>query len=872
MNEAAEPGGQAQAAAAGAPGESGFDLASIAALTANAVVVVDAAGRIEWVNAAFTRLTGYRFDEVCGRAVDATLLGPQTEAEAVAGIGAALQRGDSVSGVELLGCRKDGAPFWILFEAQPLRDAAGKVSHYFATGIEFGAQRAAREQLRVAIESLRDGFVLYDRDDRLVVCNARYREVYRLTDEQTAPGSRFVDVVRVGLARGQYPDAVGREEAWLAERLAHHHAASGVLEQRLDDGRWLRLSEHRTPDGGVVGFRVDITELKQAQESAAAAAQVAAALGAEMNAIFDLSPDGIIAFDAAGRATHTNRALGALTGLGDEELAGVDLARFDRLLAARCESAAALAGSAQAADGAATRFTLAGARPVTLERSVRSLRARDGRPAGLVVYLRDLTESLATERELLAQQAKFKAAFRHAADFMLITRLDDGRIVEANDAFCRAQGRTRAEVLGRTVLELGLWADPERRGEALRLLREHGTLSNFPFRQRHHDGSVRHCLLSASIVAIDGERCVLSTARDVSERVVAEESARELTQRLQVTVAALEELNRQGAVLSEMRDLLQSCQTPDEVNEVAASFMPRLLPGTRGALYRYNAGRTALEASFSWGDRALGEAVFGADECWALRRGRPFHVPDGQHPLRCAHVRHPPPGGTLCLPMMAQGEHFGLLHVAFDGEPQTDPTQFAGRESFLRTMAEHVSLAMSNARLRENLHVQASRDPLTGLLNRRFAEEAFERELSRCRRRARSLAVLMIDVDRFKLFNDRFGHDAGDTVLKRVAEVLAQSLRAEDLVCRYGGEEFLALLPETDERVALECAERARRRMAELAPEFRGQRLGAVTVSIGLALYPEHGATPGELILRADQALYEAKRGGRNRTEVALRP
>ena len=1119
----------------------GIDLAEIASISGNPFVVCDAQGRIEWVNAAFSRLTGYALDELRGRTPGSVLQGPQTDPATVALIRAHLARGEGVAGVEILNYHKDGRPYWVLLEIQPVRDAAGRIVRYVSTESDVTAQRAAREaaeanvrelaqlnallgaagriarlgvwqvdlatrtplwsdvtydihevergtpidlaraiafyapehqavvaaavqraiehgeswdhelrlitargrsvwvraigepvsvdgkvvslrgvfrdidaertaaealraeraraeaareQLRVAIESLEDGFVLYDRDDRLALCNQRYREIYRQSADLIEVGNRFEDIIRGGVARGQYPAARGREAQWIDERLARHRSGNSVVEQQLPDGRWLRIAERLTPDGGVVGFRVDITELKAASERAQAAAREAARLSAEMNAIFELSPDGFIAFDAAGRVTHANGALCALTGLPPETVGTLDLAQFDRLLAQRCDAAEFYLSSDQAADAASMRLVLREPRPLTLQRSVRLLRDADGHLAGLVVYLRDVTEALGTERALLAQQAKFAAAFRNSADYlsivrlsdhrfvdvnegfeqisgftraeaigrtaaelglwvdsecreqilaelqrggrvrdmatrmrrkdgsirsvsvaaalidiggepgvmwtvrdvteqraaldalrasetkfaaafrsaadhMVISRLEDGVIVEVNDTFCRTVGRPREEVLGRTVLDMGTWAEPDQRAEALRLLRARGTLANFPFRQRRHDGSIGHCLLSASIVEIDGERCILSTARDISERVAAEESARQLTRRLQVTVAALEEVNRQNAVLSEMRDLLQTCQTPDEVHKVAAHFVPRLLPGTRGALYRSNDSRTALEASFGWGDDELPISVFGAGDCWGLRRGRTYHVTDASHALHCNHVHAAPRGGYLCLPLAAQGENFGLMHVRYDGLPEDDPLQLENRESFLRTMTEHVALAMSNARLRENLRAQASRDPLTGLVNRRFTEEAFEREIARCRRRNRPIAVFMVDIDHFKRFNDEHGHEAGDMVLKLVADTLAKSLRLEDIVCRYGGEEFLVLLPEVDEAMALQCAERSRSLVAELLPSFRGRPLGAVTISIGVALYPGDGDTPELLQRRADEALYRAKRSGRNRVQRA---
>jgi diguanylate cyclase (GGDEF)-like protein/PAS domain S-box-containing protein len=1126
------------------PAADGLDLGEVAALTSNAVVVADAEGRVEWVNGGFTRLTGYSIEEMRGRKPGAMLQGPATDPATVRHIGQCLARGEGVSGVEILNYRKDGQPYWVLLEVQPVRDATGRVLRFVSTESDVTAQRAAREkseatarelgrlnallaaagriarmgvweldlatqtplwsdvtydihdvergtpielaraidfyvpehrpviaaavqraiehgeawdlelqivtargrriwvralgepvmadgrvtavrgvfkdidaqrasavalqaeragaeaareQLRVAIESLEDGFVLYDRDDRLVLFNQRYRDIYRTSADLIAPGIHFEDIVRGGVARGQYPAAAGREEEWIAERLARHRSANSVVEQQLPDGRWLRIAERRTPEGGVVGFRVDVTELKRATERAEAAAREAARLGAEMNAIFELSPDGFIAFDASGRATYANRALLALIGLSAAEVAGLPIDAFDRALGDLCDPDELYITSDQMADAGSMRLVLRAPRPLSLQRSVRALRDADGDLAGLVIYLRDITEVLSAERDRIAQQAKFEAAFRNSADYlsivrlsdhrfvdvnegfeqvsgytraeaigrtardlrlwaqpeqreqilrqievggrvrdfpaemrrkdgairqvvataaridmagepgvmwtvrdvteqraavdalraseakfgaafrnaadhMVVSRLDDGRIVEVNEGFCRTVGRPRDEVLGRTAIELGAWVEPAQRAEAMRLLRVNGALSNFPFKQRRHDGTTMHCLLSASVVSIDGERCVLSTARDISERVAAEDSARQLNKRLQVTVAALEEVNRQNAVLSEMRDLLQTCQTPQEVHKVAAHFVPHLLPGTRGALYQSNDSRTALEAIFAWADDALGDSVFAADACWALRRGRPYHVTDAQHALHCSHVHRAPRGGYICLPMVAQGENFGLMHVEYDGLPEDDPLQLENRESFLRTMTEHVALAMSNAKLRENLRAQASRDPLTGLVNRRFTEEAFDRELSRCRRRSKPIAVFMIDVDHFKQFNDRHGHEAGDVVLKQVGAALAKSLRLEDIVCRYGGEEFLALLPEADESMAMECAERARTRVAELMPSFRGAALGAVTVSIGVAVFPEQGTSPEALIQCADEALYEAKRAGRNRTLLARRP
>jgi len=261
--------------------------------------------------------------------------------------------------------------------------------------------------------------------------------------------------------------------------------------------------------------------------------------------------------------------------------------------------------------------------------------------------------------------------------------------------------------------------------------------------------------------------------------------------------------------------------------------------------------------------------VFGADACWALRRGRPYFVADPASGLKCDHVHGALRGGCLCLPMSVQGDVHGILHLQFDSLPDDDPLTIENRENYLRTITEHIALAMSNARLRENLRQQASRDPLTGLINRRSMDESFERELRRCARRKAPMALMMVDIDHFKRFNDQYGHEAGDHVLKLVAEVLLKSVRFEDYVCRHGGEEMLILLPEADAAAVAQRAEVTRSRVAALAPVHRDVPLGSITISIGTAVFPAQGDTRESLIRAADAALYEAKRTGRDRVVAA---
>ena len=192
--------------------------------------------------------------------------------------------------------------------------------------------------------------------------------------------------------------------------------------------------------------------------------------------------------------------------------------------------------------------------------------------------------------------------------------------------------------------------------------------------------------------------------------------------------------------------------------------------------------------------------------------------------------------------------------------------------SFKTTFAAQVGLSVANIRLRDALRAQSTKDPLTGLYNRRYLGEMLEREIRRAARAAQPLGILMLDLDHFKKFNDTYGHDAGDAVLRETASFLVRSIRAEDFVCRYGGEEFVVVLPTADLRVAGMRAEAIRSRLHDLVVLHQGRSLGLVTASIGVAALPLHGTTEKDILQAADAALYRAKKAGRDRVVTAELP
>ncbi|WDT76863.1 MAG: GGDEF domain-containing protein [Candidatus Manganitrophus sp.] len=339
-------------------------------------------------------------------------------------------------------------------------------------------------------------------------------------------------------------------------------------------------------------------------------------------------------------------------------------------------------------------------------------------------------------------------------------------------------------------------------------------------------------------------------------------------------VGELEARKREMSLLSEMGELLQTCRTLQEADGVISQFLRQLFPAESGALYILMPSRNMVERNSVWGDFPPPVRVFPPDECWALRRGQ-IHRAEGKAGIVCRHAAPSSSAATLCIPMQAQSDMLGVLHLILaqlpssEGLHETEEGQLkAAKQKLAVTVTEQVALALSNIRLRETLRNQAIRDPLTGLFNRRYLEETLEQEISRAERNEQQIGVIMIDIDHFKRYNDTYGHEAGDAVLSELGRFLEKFLRGGDPP-PLRGEEFTVLLPGASLENALLKAERLREGVKELNVQHRGRSVGAITLSMGVACFPDQGLT-GEILLRAaDQALYQAKAAGRDRVMSA---
>lgn len=366
--------------------------------------------------------------------------------------------------------------------------------------------------------------------------------------------------------------------------------------------------------------------------------------------------------------------------------------------------------------------------------------------------------------------------------------------------------------------------------------------------------------LQARMAAIrDANR---SLTHEIAARRKADAAMRRNNKALAATIRRLESFHRDGEVLSHMAELLQSCTQRAEAYSIVRETGARLFPDSPGSLFIYRESRDVLEHATSWAGGPAPDATLAPDECWALRLGSP-HFVSKKGTIRCGHASKDS-ASYVCMPVQGQGQILGLLHVAVDiGQRTMRPARDTERR--LRAMTDRVGPALANLKLRDALREMALRDGLTGLYNRRYLEDALNRELHRAERSGKSVSVVMVDIDHFKRFNDKFGHDAGDFVLSAIARVISKGIRPSDIACRYGGEELAIVLPDAALEHAHERVEQLRLAIRNLNLTHLGQILPSPTASFGLAAYPTHGTNPADLLKAADQALYRAKQNGRDR-------
>ncbi len=490
----------------------------------------------------------------------------------------------------------------------------------------------------------------------------------------------------------------------------------------------------------------------------------------------------------------------------------------------------------------------------------------------IILGLRARSSQETIERTLRESEARGRAILNTAID-AIITIDHTGRIESCNRAASQIFGYGTNELVSMNVKELMPSGHSEKHdgyiGNYLRSGRARIIGVGRELTARRRDGSEFPIELTVNEIKLEGRRLFVGMLRDISERKANEEQRSKLTKELTHRVEELNRLNDENALLSGLGSYLQACSSKEEAYDVLLAHARVLFPKESGAFYTLSDTGSAA-CVLSWGEEKdiLSHPVQKHD-CWAMRRGVVHETSEAGASLRCRHYNGVGSGSQCCIPVMTQNGPIGLLTLHVPSAEDDVSSQSAAQGLSLMTgIADRLGPALSGIELRARLHEDSIRDPLTKLYNRRFMNESLHREMLRARRANSPLSLVILDIDHFKRVNDEYGHDVGDDVLATVAQNLSQAVREEDYVYRYGGEEFVIVLPSANLDTARERAQEACRKVRALRIDTDKGPLH-LTISAGVATFPEHGDTQEDLIVQADKALYLAKQSGRDRIELA---
>ena len=477
------------------------------------------------------------------------------------------------------------------------------------------------------------------------------------------------------------------------------------------------------------------------------------------------------------------------------------------------------------------------------------------------IYVTGFLFDISDRKRMQDELHKLSEIVEHSPASVVVTDVD-GKIEYVNPKFEEITGYSYEEAIGTnpSILKSGsqssayyqeLWetilSGKEWRGE---------------FSNMKKNGEIYWELASISPVVNDRGtiESFIAVKEDITDRKNTEQALEEAKAALEEQVLALERRNREIALFSELQAALLNCEEEPETYQVLTEYAAKLFPDSSGGLFETSDDMEMTRLT-GWGDICSAapdfpfEKRFDEESHAGESITRPF--------LSECYIGEIDTGiasQSLCIPLFTQGALWGVLQlVLLPGQQGKQSQQLAV------SVAQQYLLTVENLRMREKLRGQAIRDPLTGLYNRRYLEVELEREISRAKRKDMAVGVIMLDIDHFKQFNDQYGHDVGDIVLRQIGLFLQDHVRAGDAACRYGGEEFLVILPEICLEDAMERAESLRSGVEKLnEKEFRTYP-GSLSISLGVAMFPQHGSTGHEVMVAADQAMYQAKRAGRNR-------
>ncbi len=485
----------------------------------------------------------------------------------------------------------------------------------------------------------------------------------------------------------------------------------------------------------------------------------------------------------------------------------------------------------------------------------------------IVNISRDVTDYLEARLSLSQAQERIQLITENISDLIILFD-PNGILSYASPSFKDTLGYDPEEMVGTNAFSYIHPDDIDMvRNYIFPRILQGEDLERIDYRVRRKDGSFIWLETGAQPIfnATGGVEHLVASSRDVTERKKTEHELQSAQIQLAHRIAELEIRTQELNLLTEMTNMLQICANPAEAISVIAQYANDLFPGVSGVLYTQTPDENLMKGGAFWGNYS-GEPEINHKDCWGLRRGRIHTTQDSQSSLYCRHTGFPQPSSSICVPVMSSGMAIGLLSLQ---TPQNSPTLTTAQQKLTAATAEQIGLALSNLNLRQNLREMAIRDSLTGLYNRHFLEETLETELNRAQRSGKPIGLIMLDLDHFKELNSLYGHPNVDQMLREFGAMLKRSIRSGDIACRYGGDEFLLILPETPISIAEQRAEQIKMQVKALVIQADNLEPRNASASIGVACWPQHGKTSLRLLNIVDAALFKAKQAGGDRVVLA---
>ncbi len=504
---------------------------------------------------------------------------------------------------------------------------------------------------------------------------------------------------------------------------------------------------------------------------------------------------------------------------------------------------------------------------------VASIITNGGMQGHLAISLRNIEQRKELEDRLKREETFLRTILDTVG--VLIVVLDiKGRIILFNRACEITTGYTASEVMGKAVWDVLI---PEEQRE--KVIEIFSDLKNGMLPNTHEnywltkEGDKRLISWSNSVVTNENNEIqyMIGSGIDITSRKELEDKLISSRQELLEQVHELEERNRMLGIVNQMNETLTASTSEEEIYKTISMFMPRVFSSFSGVVLMNSQKEDVFTPHTAWGEKFNECSFVHVSECWAARTGRIYFCLQNNECL-CSHSEVPFTKGYrhLCVPILYGSKCFGVICIGCAHDSDGKGSEFyAKRASFMENVvlmvARMIGVALNNSSLHRQLRDMSIRDPLTGLFNRRFMEETLAKEWHRAVREKRPLGIIMLDLDHFKRFNDTYGHLAGDNLLRYFGKFLQKNIRASDTPCRYGGEEFLIIMPGANLEVTTRKANFLREVYSKELVPLNGNYVEGLTVSGGVATYPESAKNTQEIIRLADEALYEAKKSGRNR-------